>query len=528
LAALLFTGCGGAGGDAGSGGGNGNVVVDSSRTVSGAAHADLPLVLNATDASGATYTLTVPEGAVTDDVQIKMTPVKAVKTMPGQIVGGVQLEPEGMVFSKPLILKVTPPTGQTLEGTAAFGAEEDASEPYLMPSDVSSGTILVPHFSAFGYLRFTPVDLQKWPTLHSAARTAMMQLALPQTAERKIQIYTDWWDLHVEPALTAGGAGLISALKAYMEWSNMLYPPAQEETAVVSGLASVIAESETVLAGALKDGIDFQNDACKALEDTKRAKQVVFYWSLADLRNVDTVANHLDRETVKRELCVQPEFTATFPDTLPTNGQAPLNMSEGGYKIGDHELLPAPLDVKVTATGATESQVNGTLPVNGNYSHNFTPSSGSKSIALDVQGCYRLLPSFSVCKSVGKTAGSGGGGDNPVLPTGTWTGAGSYKTAKQPMRLEITSTTITFTTGDYVGAEVRWWPPHPTLTITSVQKAADGTITGVGSAQGVAPGACNNEGNASIMVEYKNGVIRFWYYFGSNTDVGCMASGFQP
>ena len=85
------------------------VTLDGSR----AATADIPVTggtLSVTDAKGNKFTLTIPDKALASPETIRMTPVASAGGIPlsGNLVGAVQLEPEGLVLFQLATLTMEP------------------------------------------------------------------------------------------------------------------------------------------------------------------------------------------------------------------------------------------------------------------------------------------------------------------------------------------------------------------------------------------------------------------------------------
>lgn len=122
--------------------------------------------ITTTDSRGITYTLEVPSGALPAEVEITMTPVVEIVEMglTGGLVGGVDLEPSGLVFARPAILRMSAPAparagftlnGFSFEGNAATLAREVAG------GTATGATVLVTHFSGAGVAYGTSQDLAR-------------------------------------------------------------------------------------------------------------------------------------------------------------------------------------------------------------------------------------------------------------------------------------------------------------------------------------------------------------------------------
>lgn len=81
--------------------------------------------MEVTGANGVKYTLTVPPGAVAFSMPFGLTPVASIDGLPlsGGLIGAVRIEPEGIEFTQPLVLDITPPAEAPAlpEGSVAIG-----------------------------------------------------------------------------------------------------------------------------------------------------------------------------------------------------------------------------------------------------------------------------------------------------------------------------------------------------------------------------------------------------------------------
>jgi hypothetical protein len=123
-------------------------------------------------ANGTAFTLVVPAGALSQDVQITMTPVTAIGRSPFRrpIVGAVQLQPEGLLFLRTATLTIRPRRSASLRLLAPFSARGDGRSfhPYP-PARGTTATRLVlgiGHFCLFGDGQATRTELQQVVTGH--------------------------------------------------------------------------------------------------------------------------------------------------------------------------------------------------------------------------------------------------------------------------------------------------------------------------------------------------------------------------
>jgi hypothetical protein len=110
--------------------------------------------LSATAANGTQFILEVPPNAFLTKTTVKMTPLSRVDGLPLKrgLIGGVQLEPEGVRLFVPATLRIRP-SGGVPKGGIAFSYAGKGDEFALDLSKPGSGEVLLQllHFSGFGF-----------------------------------------------------------------------------------------------------------------------------------------------------------------------------------------------------------------------------------------------------------------------------------------------------------------------------------------------------------------------------------------
>ena len=109
------------------------------------------LELSLTDAAGLTWTLTLPAGALSTTETITMTALDNVRSdnIPGSMMGGVLLEPDGLQLIEPGTLAVA---GGGLDGKALFlgGNHDGADVNFALPKMTGTGSeAVILHFSSY-------------------------------------------------------------------------------------------------------------------------------------------------------------------------------------------------------------------------------------------------------------------------------------------------------------------------------------------------------------------------------------------
>jgi hypothetical protein len=117
------------------------------------------------ESNGVRYSLTVPEGALISEQDIRLIPVQSIEGLPmsGGLLGAVQLEPDGLSFLQPAILEIEIPSGFDPLQATGFAYRSSGEEFHLYPSRVEGNTLLIEiwHFSGYGGGAATPDDLDR-------------------------------------------------------------------------------------------------------------------------------------------------------------------------------------------------------------------------------------------------------------------------------------------------------------------------------------------------------------------------------
>lgn len=109
------------------------------------------LVLSLTDAAGLTWMLSLPSGALDKEETITMTALVDVRSddIPGSLLGGVLLEPDGLRLMEPGTLAVA---GDGLEDKALFlgGSHDGTGVNFALPNLTGAGSeAVIEHFSSY-------------------------------------------------------------------------------------------------------------------------------------------------------------------------------------------------------------------------------------------------------------------------------------------------------------------------------------------------------------------------------------------
>jgi hypothetical protein len=158
------------------------------KTVAYPAEEGGPVSLSVTDAHGATWTLEVPDGSLLRATEIAMTPFASIdaSSLPGPVLSGVLLEPEGTAFSAPAILTVS---GVGLSDPAILQSDKAGNVRLAMRGGEARNSVSIWHFSGGvavnpgdpGWAqRFTESQKDELQAKKEAASLQMQPVTVPQ------------------------------------------------------------------------------------------------------------------------------------------------------------------------------------------------------------------------------------------------------------------------------------------------------------------------------------------------------------
>ena len=149
--------------------------------------------LTAVGSDGSRFTLTIPPKALDGDTTITMTPVSGMAKLPlsGGLVAAVHLEPEGLRFNTPAVLRIEPAREVPVQQQVGFGYLGGGDDLHLYPLDRGRAlSMRLLHFSGVGVGAGSQADvqaLQHRPPADAAAQLEQ-QIAAPLNAERGAQL----------------------------------------------------------------------------------------------------------------------------------------------------------------------------------------------------------------------------------------------------------------------------------------------------------------------------------------------------
>jgi|GEM_PF-1764356 len=365
-----------------------------------------------TTASGVTYRLEVPAGAVPINTSIRMTPVVSIGnlSLSGGLVAAADLQPSGLTFARPALLRMglSAPAraGLTLVGFSL--TESNGRTTREMAAARSTEVVVsVPHFSVAGAAFGTTQDVQSMaPAINrniSAEQFVNTFISLASSggaAANLLQALIGWFDSGVLPTLQAATTdqALVSALGEYESWATdafLVYgtlPLSENDPALqVRRLQFANALSPKLLSA-----VQQNNSTCSSQRSLNALQNVLFWQTVAQSRGVATGA--LSRASVLASLCASVVVTSSsFPDPVQSDFPNDLDVAFA-LKFGSNPTVTAtPVAVTFTSSGATFAKSS---PANSDAAGAFTvavTATGNTPFTVNLFGCLALAGAEDVC-----------------------------------------------------------------------------------------------------------------------------------
>lgn len=229
-----------------------------------------------TASDGSTFELTIPAKALLSDEEITMTPLSSVSGDPLdlRLAAGVQLQPEGLQFVKPVTLKIDPATAVSAAEETHVVADGDGSDLHLFPAtgDESGYTFKLMHFTVV-----VVAQSSQQSRTEQAARTprhveaAMQQelaritselasgdLSGAEAAAAMSKVYRTVFDGSIRPRMFQAQTDyrvFIEAAIAWLSWQREVQLAGFEVTDIITGaeLANMQAMYETAFENFVKE-----------------------------------------------------------------------------------------------------------------------------------------------------------------------------------------------------------------------------------------------------------------------------------
>jgi len=352
--------------------------------------------LTATGTSGATYTLTVPPGALATATTLTLTPIASLANLPlSGLVAAVRAEPEGLEFLVPVTLTITVPGGLPAQGLVGFTARGDGAQFQLIPVQATGNTVSfsVMHFSVFGAGLSVPQDSLALTSASLSPRAAEFQAELqaPTGGPTRLEVILQlWFDEDVRPRLqqgTGADSALLTGLTEFTRWNHAFalgFPSLPGPTP--PALRQSQTEGHGLAAQGFRAAIARANATCTAQRNLAFADAVLALQEFA--RNFfppsvsPLVLTDLDRTTVLANLCVRVEIVSTsFPPPPYPTGQPQTLQVQARITFPGAAAPPlfTPIQIIVTGQGVAEAGASGSLtqgPTNsqGGFSTIVTPT----------------------------------------------------------------------------------------------------------------------------------------------------------
>jgi len=217
-------------------------------------------VLSTPGSDGSSYELTVPPNALQQPVTITVTPINSLTAAPfaeslaASFVAGVQLEPSGLQFMRPLELKIVP-TGGIDPSVWAWSYDGEGESLYPVPFTVDGDSVNMDiwHFSGWGISIDWNEVIQTFGsslavTAEQLAAAAIQNATSDPNAiniEALIDTLRNWYISSVRPLLVNAKTNPALALPSMTQWLNWK-AELLKSGVDVSSLDSLVEESNTL------------------------------------------------------------------------------------------------------------------------------------------------------------------------------------------------------------------------------------------------------------------------------------------
>lgn len=378
---------------------------------SGAASATIGRAGGSQSAGG--VTLTVPQGALSDEVVITMTPILDLGGTPlqGSMIGGVRLEPDGLLFLKPARLTMALPSGVPPLDVVGFGSAHDGSDLHLQPRTVESAAIELElwHFSTAG------------ASAGGAAAASAVQSHQPTTAERRalgriavagppceaelaldivdgpacthlrqetVRALFDWYVDAVAPGLEqAAGAPSFQVEAAMQEWLQWAERVLEEffGGSPVCGTLQNECDRAQALATAAVAGLARQRlQACTGTDLPSQIRDIARIADFVNAGAIDLSGEGLPEAANMISACVGMRIEPpTFPLIAARNHANRLDVRAFVSTFTGAQLTDVPLQVSLDVEPGGADASTGSLDGDGRFQTNVYPT-GAANVIIDV------------------------------------------------------------------------------------------------------------------------------------------------
>lgn len=402
------------------------------------------------DGRGATFSLTVPPGALRQEVEIVAIPIESVAGLPDElaVAGGVHFLPEGLRFTKLVELTMTlaGPPGAVI---APFAYDGDLAEPQRYPAELdgASATFGIVHFSGYGMLKATSaaIDAEQlglvipWSPPPGPADTALAVIAAAldgttiesrddtvnaalrawlarlRTQVDEFRAMTTW---DADGVYSGANLGLSGSFELWRYVGKLvLLQGVQLDPDLEAGLLPLVAATAV-------HSIATSNTGCAA---TSPARDLLdyrvpdeFVWQrIAEDFGVVADDPSLALEAVIENLCVgvvfDPNGGTDFPMGIQPGQTGTLNLRVGYAVDGGAPMFDRALDITITPHGAgSDAVVEGRTSADGRHTSQFQWDPDASQLRLDVNACLAGMPACQQAFVVRGTQSSVA----PTVPSG--------------------------------------------------------------------------------------------------------------
>jgi hypothetical protein len=163
--------------------------------------------ITAMGSDGSRFTLTIPPNALPSDTPVTVTPVSSIAGLPlsGGLVAAVQLEPEGLHFNAPVVLRIEPVRTVLPAEQIGFGYLRDGDDFHPYPVDSGSGLqVRLLHFSGAGIATGSRAEASALAQRAPASAEAQLEQKIWELleAEHQLQVQGEAGDAEFGQKLT--------------------------------------------------------------------------------------------------------------------------------------------------------------------------------------------------------------------------------------------------------------------------------------------------------------------------------------
>lgn len=334
--------------------------VDESRAATAAVTATAGGTATTTSATGVTYALSIPAGAIVDDVTVSLAPLAGVAGLPAgsQVLAGVQFGPDGLQLYKPATLTISLPPG--VDASRVIGLSYSGHGMNILPELVAvrgqTLTYRVTHFSGFFAAVRNSIPESFFDELLSEElpfRNRFLSSGHVATTDEAIVIHREWYQALVAPRLRGAGASddqLNEALAAYMEWRDGVENSGEalglDQARILRALAPELRQAANLAAAALQPAMQRANLRCVRQHSQAEANAALRWQAIAEALEIATPGSALALDTLLDQFCVEMLYENTSFPPAPAAGQQRDARASGGIRVRRRWRHPAPASAR--------------------------------------------------------------------------------------------------------------------------------------------------------------------------------------